>query len=217
MGFTKLSFDFLKGLEANNNRDWYHAHKVDHKSYLEAPFMALLDALTNRLSDAPRPMIGDKKTMFRLNRDTRFSQNKTPYKTAVSGMLTTTGVKGEGGLLYLHCEVGGGFLACGYYGMSPKDLVPKRQSMIEREDAYGEVLEALNAAGRALDMSMSLSSMPRGFAEHTGHVHADHIKLKSYILREDLTEVDWTSGDVVDKAERLARDAMPLLKFHGRS
>lgn len=216
MGFSKQSFEFLKGLEANNNRDWYQANKAAHKAHLEAPLVALLEALTNRLSDAPRPLMGDKKTMFRLNRDTRFSEDKTPYKTAVSGMLTTTGVKGDGGgLLYLHCARGGGFLGVGFYGMSPKQLAPKRQAMIARAEDYARVLDELKAAGRTLDMSMSLTAMPRGFSEHADHPHAEHIKLKSYIIREDLRESDWTSGDVVDKAEKLARDVMPLLLFHG--
>ena len=216
MRFSKASFDFLIALEANNNRDWFQANKSTHKDHLETPFVALLEALTNRLEDAKRPLIGSKKTMFRLHRDTRFSENKTPYKTAGSGMLTPTGVKGDGkGLLYLHCAAGGGFLGTGFYGQSPKELGPKRQSMIDQEDEFSDVLDGLKAKGRALDMSMSLTSMPRGFAQHTDHPHASYIKLKSYIVRQDLTEADWTTGDVIDKAEALARDSMGLLSFLG--
>ena len=213
-GFSSESFALLRGLEANNERDWFHARKADIKAHVQEPFAALLEALTNRLSDAPRPLMGGRRTMFRMNRDVRFSEDKRPYKTAVSGMLTASGAKDEGGgVLYLQIGTDGGFLGTGFHMLSPKQLAPIRDAVVERSDEWDAVLDGLRAAGRALDAGNSLSSMPRGYAEHAGHRHAESIKLKSLLLREDLTEADWTSGDVVDVAERLARDAMPLLRF----
>ena len=213
-GFTGKSFELLEGLAANNEREWFHAHKSDIETHLREPFAALLEALTNRLSDAPRPLMGGAKTMFRMNRDVRFSEDKSPYKTAVSGMLTASGAKAEGGgVLYLQIDVEGGFMGSGFHMLSPKQLGPFRDAMIARADEWDDVLARLDAAGRTLDGENSLTSMPRGYAEHDGHRHAASIKLKSLLLREDLPKIAWTSGDVVDRAERLARDAMPLLTF----
>jgi uncharacterized protein (TIGR02453 family) len=213
-GFTAKTFAFLEGLAANNDRDWFNDHKSEFKEYGETPFAALLEALTNRLSDADRPLSGGKATMFRMNRDVRFSEDKSPYKTAISGMLTPSGTKEElAGIVYLHLDAEGGFAAAGYYNLSPKQLGPMRDAIMERAEAFDAVRAALTEAGRDLDRSMALTAMPKGFADQAEHRHADVLKLKSLMVREDLPKVAWTSGDVADRVERLARDAMPLMTF----
>ncbi|MEM6914704.1 MAG: DUF2461 domain-containing protein [Pseudomonadota bacterium] len=213
-GFSEASFQFLNELEENNDREWFNANKKRFKADLEAPFIDLLEALSNRLSDAKRPLSGGKSTLFRMNRDVRFSEDKSPYKTNVSGVLTPTGTKSElAGIVYMHLEVGGGFAVAGFYNLSPKQLGPMRDAMVERADTFDKVLEALQSQGRDLDRSMSLSSMPKGFTEHSDHRHAEAIKLKSLMVRQDIPKQAWLSGDVIDHVEALARDAIPLLTF----
>lgn len=68
-------------------------------------------------------------------------------------------------------------------------------------------------AGRDFDRSEGLTAMPKGFTDHADHPHAAEIRLKSLILREDLGRDLWLSGEVVDRVERLARDAVALLAF----
>lgn len=214
MPFSDASFGFFADLAENNDRDWFNAHRKTFKDEVEAPFIGLLAALSNRLEDAPRPVIGGKQTIFRLNRDVRFSEDKSPYKTNMSGLLTPTGTKSEmAGIVYLHLEADGGFAVAGFYNLSPKQLAPMRDDMIARADKFDKVLQALEASGRKLDRSMSLSSMPNGFTEHVDHRHAEFIKLRSLMVREDLPKDLWLSGDVIDRIEALARDCMPLLRF----
>ncbi|MEO1346274.1 MAG: DUF2461 domain-containing protein [Pseudomonadota bacterium] len=213
-GFSEASFGFLSELQQNNERDWFNAHKKRFKSDVEAPFVDLLEALSNRLADAKRPLQGGKATMFRMNRDVRFSEDKSPYKTNMGGLLSPTGTKSElAGIVYVHLDATGGFAVAGFYNLSPKQLGPMRDAMIERADAFDNVLSALRTTGRELDRSMSLSSMPKGFTEHADHRHADVIKLKSLIVRQDIPEEDWLSGDVIDHVEALSRDCIPLLTF----
>lgn len=214
MSFSIESFAFLDGLAVNNNREWFNEHKKTFKTALEAPFIDLLGALSNRLEDAPRPLSGGKQTMFRFNRDVRFSEDKSPYKTNVSGLLTPSGTKSElAGLVYLHLEADVGFVSAGYFNLSPKQLLPVREAMIESAERFDIVLESLAKCDRHLADYGSLSSMPRGFSEHAAHRHAEHIKRKSILIKEDIPTKDWISGAVIDTAERLARDAMPLLSF----
>ena len=213
-GFSTETFAFLRGLEENNNREWFNENKAQFTAHLEQPFADLLEALSNRLSDAKRPLSGSKSTMFRMNRDVRFSKDKTLYKTNVSGMLTPSGTKSEvSSIVYLHLQTGGGFTAAGYYNLSPKQLIPIRDAIVERAERFAEVLAELAQSGRSLDDDKMLSSMPRGYAQHTEHRHAKHIRRKSLLIQQPLTEDDWISGDVIDHVERLARDAMPLLTF----
>lgn len=212
--FTDDSFRFLTDLAANNTRDWYMENKQRHRDHLQLPFASLLEALSNRLTDARRPVSGDKSTMFRLNRDVRFSENKAPYKTNVSGLLTPSGTKSQAsGLVYIHLEPKASFVAAGFFKLSPKQLAPMRDAMIERADQFDTVLDALAASDRVLADMGGLSAMPRGYAQHAVHRHADHIKRTSLIVREDLPDALWLSGAVTDRIEQLARDAMPLLTF----
>lgn len=212
--FSKETFSFLSGLAKNNNRDWFNDNKQRFKDHVEAPFINMLEGLAIRLQDAERPLTGGKSTLFRLNRDVRFTEDKSPYKTTISGLLTPSGTKSElAGVVYLQLGATGGFSIAGYYNLKPKQLGPMRDAMIERAEAFDQVLSALSAAGRRLDDSMTLSSMPKGFTEHSDHRHADVIKLKSLMVREDLPKKTWLSGEAVDRVEKLARDCMPLLRF----
>ncbi|MEM6482817.1 MAG: DUF2461 domain-containing protein [Pseudomonadota bacterium] len=212
--FSSAAFEFLPDLEANNNREWFNANKPRFQDLLERPFIALLEALSNRLVDAKRPIYGGKQTLFRMNRDTRFSDDKSPYKTNLSGVLTPSGTKSEStGLLYIQLGAAGGFSVSGYYNLSPKQLGPMRDAMIEQPARFESVLKSLSDSGRAFDTSMSLSSMPKGFTEHGDHPFADYIKLKSLMVREDLPKAAWLDGSCVDILEGLARDTMELLSF----
>lgn len=215
-GFTEASFRFLDGLARNNTRDWFTAHKPDFQDRLEAPFVHLLEALSNRLSDLDRPLSGGAATMFRMNRDVRFSADKRPYKTNVSGLLTPSGTKKEaGGLVYVQLESTGGFAAAGFYNLSPAQLGPIRDAMVADAEVFDRVKEGLAKAGRDLDRTDSLTSMPKGFSEHAEHRHAPELRLKSLIVRQSLPRESWLSGKVADLVEALARDAAPLLAFAG--
>lgn len=216
-GFSPASFSFLDDLALNNNRDWFVSNKAIFERSLETPFIHLLEALSNRLSDMDRPLSGGAATVFRMNRDIRFSADKRPYKTNLSGILTPSGTKKEaGGLVYLHLDSSGGFAAAGFYNLSPAELGPIRDAMVEQAEAFDQVKASLAKAGRNLDRSDSLTSMPKGFADHAEHRHAPEIRLKSLMVRQPLPKESWLSGEVVDHVERLARDAAPLLAFAER-
>lgn len=213
-GFTAKSFEFLEGLSENNDKDWFHDHKKDFETYVRAPFLDLLEALSERLSDAEVPLRGNPKTVFRMNRDVRFSEDKSPYKTSIAAVLTPSGTKQEaGGLLYVHMDRTGGFAGTGWHKLAPKALRPFRSAMIEDAEAFDAVRASLSKAGRVLAKGDSLTAMPRGFEDHDDHRHADAIRLKSLLLSEDLPKVAFISGDVVDRVETLARDAMPFLAW----
>jgi uncharacterized protein (TIGR02453 family) len=217
IGFSPAGFAFLDDLSRNNNRDWFASNKAVFERCLETPFVRLLEALSNRLSDMDRPLSGGAATVFRMNRDIRFSADKRPYKTNLSGILTPSGTKREaGGLVYLHLDSSGGFAAAGFYNLSPAELGPIRDAMVETPEGFDLVKESLAKAGRDLDRTDSLTSMPKGFSQHSEHRHAAEIRLKSLMVRQPLPKESWLAGDVADHVEKLARDAAALLAFAGR-
>jgi uncharacterized protein (TIGR02453 family) len=94
-GFTSDTFAVLDELQRNNTKEWYDANKVRLNASARAPFAAMLEVVSALLDGSRYPMRGSAKTMFRQNRDVRFSKDKTLYKTNVSGMITPSGTKGE--------------------------------------------------------------------------------------------------------------------------
>jgi uncharacterized protein (DUF2461 family) len=87
--------------------------------------------------------------------------------------------------------------------------------MVETPEGFDLVKESLAKAGRDLDRTDSLTSMPKGFSQHSEHRHAAEIRLKSLMVRQPLPMESWLADDVADHVEKLARDAAPLLAFAG--
>jgi len=208
------AFTWLKRLEANNDRQWYAEHRDAFKQELLEPVEAILEAATARLAKSAMPMIGSKKTMYRMHRDTRFSANKLPYKLHVSGLLTANGTKrDDDGLLYLHCDEKGGFVAAGFYAPETAWLQPVRQRMVDEPKAWTRVLASLDKAGLPLSREHVLASMPRGFASAAGHEHVESIKLKSLIVSRTLSKKAWTGDEAVEAVVTMAKQARPLIEF----
>lgn len=208
------AFQLLEQLEANNNREWYQAHKADFERLVRKPFALLLEEASRRLARTRLPMQGSARTMFRQNRDTRFSADKRPYKTNVSGLLTADGTKNETqGLLYLHLEADGGFLAAGYYRLEPKQLAPIRDRILSEPAGFRRVLRDLQKAGLEFFEEGRLKSMPRGYEEAKEHPLAEYLKLKSFCVSADLKRTDWLEGKVVPELLRVAKSSQSLLEF----
>jgi len=79
------------------------------------------------------------------------------------------------------------------------------------------VLARLAARGRALSDDDSLRTMPRGYSEYADHEHAEHLRLRSFMLSQNVTQKDWISGDVADKVVALVADSAELVAFVARA
>ena len=212
--FSKASFELLKELKENNNREWYHEHKELIKLDLIEPFAQTLERVSAKLKRTRLPLKGSRQTMFRLNRDTRFSNNKKPYKENIGGLLTPSGHKNESnGLVYIHLDSNGGMMAAGFYRFSATQLAPIRQRMLDEPKAWHLVKRALFKAQLELDRSNNLKSMPRGFNGFKDHEHAEYLKLKNLIVQKPLPKTAWLKDDVVNRATEFAKAVTPLLLF----
>ena len=82
--FSDRSFRFLRALARNNNREWFHAHKADYEQYIREPFRDLMLELQPALARISPHFRADPRgnggSLFRIHRDTRFSNDKSPYK-----------------------------------------------------------------------------------------------------------------------------------------
>ncbi len=211
---SNTSFDLLAQLTQNNNKGWYDAHKADIKNHCLIPFGEMLEHVSNRLIDSALPLEGSAKTMFRMNRDVRFSKDKNPYKTSVSGLLTPSGTKAEmAGMVYAELNATGGWVAGGFYRLPTAQLGLIRQRIVDETSAFQAILDRLADSGTDLADMDRLTRMPKGFSEYEGHPNAEEIKLKSFIIRADITKDAWLNGDVTGIVADLARNAAPLIRF----
>jgi uncharacterized protein (TIGR02453 family) len=212
--FSRATFAFLRGLAENNEKAWFDAHRDDYERHVREPFAAALEAAADATVGGPWELHGGRETMFRINRDVRFAKDKSPYKTNVGGLLTRDGSKGESaGVGYLHLEDGGGFVACGYYQLTPTRLIAIRDRIIEDAEDFDLVLDGLAGRGRTLSDEDSLRSMPRGYDHYARHRHAGHLRRRSFMVSQNLTRQDWLSGDLVGKAATVIADGAALAAF----
>ncbi|MDW4500450.1 DUF2461 domain-containing protein [Sulfitobacter sp. D35] len=212
--FSETSFEILGALAQNNSKEWYDANRARLQEDARAPFADLLERVTLRLEGSRYPLIGSAKTMFRQNRDIRFSKDKTPYKTTVSGMLTRSGTKFDtGGLVYAQIDVEGGMIAAGFYKLAGPELGAMREAILRDAERFARIRSDLEARGLALGTEDRLKSMPRGYADKADHPQADALRLKSFILREDVPKPAWISGEIVERLAAFVETVGPLLDF----
>lgn len=213
-GWNEHSFALLEGLASNNEKAWYDAHREDWEQQVRLPFRHVLETITDALRDAPVPLRGGEKTLFRQQRDTRFSADKSPYKTNISGLLTPSGTKAEAeGLLYLQCDVSGGVLGCGFYKLSTAALNQFRTGIIEQPRRFKQVLDDLDSASLVFCDDDRLAGMPRGFSNYYDHDYAQYLKLKQFAVQVPLTREVWLEDSIIDYAVAYAQSCMSLLQF----
>ncbi|NEQ44877.1 MAG: DUF2461 domain-containing protein [Leptolyngbya sp. SIOISBB] len=212
--FTHKSFELLQGLAANNEKAWYDEHRREFEDYLREPFAGVLERVTEQLEETDAPLAGGAKTMFRQHRDIRFSKDKSPYSTHISGVLTPSGTKAEkAGLIYVHLDSSGGMIVCGFYQLKAAELAPLRDLIIDRPTEFARVLQDLSQADLSLSDTDKLTTMPRGYGQYEHHEYADYLKLKSFIVEVSLGKGAWIEGDIVDCIVEYAKNCASLLEF----
>ncbi|MFY0653669.1 MAG: DUF2461 domain-containing protein [Cyclobacteriaceae bacterium] len=145
---TKKYSDFFKGLEKNNNRDWFHENKKSYEKEVKKPFLDLLEVLLPDLMDlnsdiSPNP----KDALFRINRDIRFSKDKTPYNTVMKAGFSAGGKKSflPGYYLGISAEkihVGGGL-----FNLKGPELKLVRNLVLEDTDEFMSIVNGKSFSG----------------------------------------------------------------------
>lgn len=140
--FSEDYLEFLKDLAANNNRDWFHENKKRYEESVKEPFKVFIEEIINRMHAIdPEVKIVPQQAIFRINRDIRFSKDKTPYKTRNSAIIAKDGRKGmhnPGMYLELgpeHIRVYGGLY------MPDKDMLYAiRKKIANEQDRFDKVI-----------------------------------------------------------------------------
>lgn len=215
LGFQPAALDFLRTLAIEQNREWFTAHKAVYDAEVLGPMVALVGELSVALPQRGLPFQGRAgRSVFRIHRDVRFSKDKRPYKTHIGAAITRDGEKMSPGVLYVHIDPEGSFVAAGFHQPEPDVLQLIRNSIVGRPDDFREVIETLEGSGLTLSAdSDALKRLPRGFEAVTEEDIADALRRRSFITSRHLSEADIASPDLVNRIVDFADAASPLLDF----
>src|SRR5690242_4385067 len=139
MPFSNAALAFLKGIKKNNNKLWFEAHRADYENELREPMRMLIGEMDARMRKFAPEIGGDpKRSMFRINRDIRFSKDKSPYKTHAAcwfhhrNASRSVGAEADAGSAGydFHLEPGGRSLLGGGLWMPPRPQLNKLREAI---------------------------------------------------------------------------------------
>lgn len=222
MAFTARALRFLRGLARNNSKPWFEAHRQDYEDEVRAPMRALIEEMDVRLARFAPEMTGDpRRSMFRINRDIRFSKDKSPYKTHAACWFRhgsadhRVGEEAEGGSagLYFHLQPGQSFVGGGIW-MPPRPALARiRDAIVDNHNAFARVIESPKAKRRfgGMDESAMLKRMPRGYAED--HPAAKWLRYQSFTIGRRLTDAQVVSPRLASLLEADFTQIMPLVRW----
>jgi uncharacterized protein (TIGR02453 family) len=196
-GWTDAILDFYEGLEADNSRSYWQAHKLVYDEQVREPMQELLTELTDEFGEAK---------IFRPNRDIRFSADKTPYKTRIAATL--------GGRAYVQVSADGLAVASGTYLFASDQLARYRRAVAL--DLTGEplttIVDNVRAAGLTITAAGALKTAPRGYPKD--HARIELLRMKGLVTWEQWPVEPWlATAEAKDKVIAVLRASLPLASW----
>lgn len=210
---------FLRDLKKNNNKPWFDAHR---KQYEQArnDFENFIQSVLEKYgkNDSDLKELVAKKCIFRINRDVRFSKDKSPYKTNFGASMDKGGRKSGLAGYYFHLEPGKSFLGGGIWMPQPDALRKVRQEIDYSFDEFRKIITAKRFKAVYGDLytgeGVQLSKVPQGFEKD--NPAAEYLKFKSWLVLTDVNDSLLTSNELVNKTVDAFRVMHPFVKFLNR-
>lgn len=216
----RLTLQFLKNLKKNNRKEWFDTNRSkyeDAKKDVENLSAEIIKRLSR--TDETIAHLQPKDCMFRINRDVRFSKDKSPYKTNMGVYFSKGGKKGVNAGYYFHLEPGSSFVAGGMWMPMPPELKKIRQEIDYNWDEFEKIIDNKKFRSKYGDLDRSdeyvLSRPPKGYEENNPAIEI--LKLKSFIATAKIPDSDLTSKDLVKKVVDNFVLLKPLVDFLNRS
>jgi len=216
--FTPKLFAFMKDLAENNDRDWFKAHQDLFEEHVREPALRFIEDFSAPLLKVSEHFTADARkvggSLFRIQRDTRFSKDKTPYKTHVGihfrHVATREDVHAPG--FYLHLEPRGSFAALGLWHPSTVHAYAIRGGIFEDPAGWKRVAHGKKFTGLygALE-GESLKRPPRGFDPE--HPLMEDLRRKDFIASTRLRQSDITSEGFMQAYLATVRTGAPFMRY----
>jgi uncharacterized protein (TIGR02453 family) len=209
--FPPEAITFLKGLEKHNTRDWFQPRKETFDTKLKEPMLAFVEAMNGELLKfAPEHITEPKKAVYRIYRDTRFSKDKTPYKTHLGAIFPRRGLgKDAAAGFYFHVSSKGVGVACGAYAPGPEQLLKVRRHIAENYKSLQREIKGMGSL-----QGSTLTRVPKGFDKE--HPAAELIKMKQWYWWVELDLALATSPKLKGEIAKRFRAMAPMVEFLNR-
>ncbi len=214
--FSKGTFDFLKDLEANNNRPWFNANKDRYEATIKEPALDFIEDFATPLARISKHFVADPSlqggSLFRIYRDTRFGADKTPYKTNTGVHFRHFMAKdAHAPGFYLHIQPGENFMGVGLWRPETKIAYQIRQHIDENQAEWKKATRSKRFIDVYSLRGESLTRPPRGYDED--HPLIEDLKRKDFIASTRLTQKSITSEGFMAEFTDNCKRAVPLMKF----
>lgn len=214
--FTPQTFTFLSALAENNNREWFEVHQQDYEDFVRTPALDFISDMSDEMPAISRHFLAQPKKMggslMRIYRDTRFSRDKTPYKTNIGIQFRhEVGKDVHAPGYYLHIEPGSCFLGIGLWRPDADALLKIREAIVENADAWMAARDDQTFSKHFSLDGDSLVNAPRGFAKE--HPLVEDLKRKDFICLANLSEAKVTSKNLRPHVVERFRQAEPYMRF----
>ncbi|MBL0012614.1 MAG: DUF2461 domain-containing protein [Flavobacterium sp.] len=217
---SKETLLFLEDLKANNNRDWFLANKKRYDEYKKEYHKLIADLLEiMKPKDASLELLEVKNCTFRINRDIRFSKDKSPYKTHMGIWLRSGSLHAESPGYYIHIEKDASFVGGGLYCPMPDQIQKIRKEInffyedleaVLNDKSFKSVYGTLNR-----DENSTLKNPPRGYEKDNPAI--EFLKLKSYTATQKINNAELTKADFVNIISEKLIALKPLNEFINRA
>jgi uncharacterized protein (TIGR02453 family) len=209
-------FSFLADLRANNNREWFAANKHRYEEHVLEPALAFIDAFAPRLDEISPHLRADARpsggSLFRIYRDTRFSKDKTPYKTHLGIHFRHERAKDvHAPGYYLHIGPGEVYAGGGIWHPGTDGATQIREAIVADPERWKRATRTGAFAKRLELGGDSLKRVP-SWADPE-HPFADDLKRKDFFGWARLSEEDVLAPGFVDDYARICSAAAPLMQF----
>ena len=212
---------YLRQLQANNNREWFNAHK-DEFLKCQARWNELVEEVIREVSvfDPAMANLTPKDCTYRIYRDVRFSADKSPYKTHMGAFICPGGKKSGYSGYYFHIGTGGDgypyghMLATGDYCCEPKVLQVLREDIVGGGGDFDDIVRSV-APIFMLDHEGALKRNPKGFEQETQYT--EYLRLKSFCLLHTPTNEFVCADNLAQRVAELFRMTHPFLHYINRA
>lgn len=207
---------FLKDLKKNNNKPWFDKNRKVYEE-AKADFAGFFQTIINQhgKKDSSVKNLLAKDCMFRINRDVRFSKDKSPYKDNMGAYMSRGGKKSVFAGYYFHCQPGRCFVGGGLWMPMPPELNKVRQEIDYNFNEFKKIIGSKKFKSVYGDLSRDseyvLTRLPKGY--ETDNPAAEYLKLKSFVAIATLKDIDITSKDLVKKTVAAFEALQPLIEF----
>ena len=212
--FTPATLKFLRALKRNNRREWFNAHRADYEAHVRQPMTAIVEQLAvDFRAFAPELVASPRVSMYRIYRDTRFSENKAPYKTHIAAVFPTRGLaKHEGAGLYFHISPGEVWVGGGMYAPPMPQLQAVREHIAASVKRLRAIVESPGFRRQVGPLEGErLQRVPRGFPKD--HAAAEFLKFRQFLAGREFPAALATSPRFYRTVIAVFRRVAPLARF----